>query len=188
VATALPADSSADQDSDARRAIWNSIGVCGDDVRHRFAIKSVRELDGREIRSGTTIPAVHTWQLIEALSLLCLIIRCDDATASAVNVFGKMGPVLVREDGIARYVSTQHTLKGEKSALSGRPDIIVTTTDETPHPGNAARIIDYPRSRRSSIVLAGKPCRSMSITSRPSRMTATRMSNRIPNSTISGMP
>jgi hypothetical protein len=80
--------------------------------------------------------------LIEALSLLCLIIRCDDASTKALNVFGKMGPVEVHEDQMARHVWTQQTLKGDKSSLGGRPDIIVTTTPESPHPGNAARIIE----------------------------------------------
>ena len=36
----------------------------------------------------------------------------------------------------------QQTLHGEKSALRGRPDIIVTSSSERPHPGNAVRIIE----------------------------------------------
>lgn len=59
-----------------------------------------------------------------------------------VNVFGKMGPMDIREDGVARHVWTQQTLKGDKSALNGRPDIIITTTPQLPYPGNAARIIE----------------------------------------------
>ena len=53
-----------------------------------------------------------------------------------------MGPVEIREDGIVRHVWTQQTLRRDKSALSGRPDIIVTTTPESPYSGNAARIIE----------------------------------------------
>ncbi len=140
--TELPSDNSADKDVEARRAIWNSICVCADDVRHRFKAESIRELDRREIHQGSSVPSVETWQLIEALSLLCLMIRCDEVTAATIMVFGKTGPIAIREDGVARYVSTQQTLRGDKSALSGRPDIIVTTTSESPRPRNAVRIIE----------------------------------------------
>ena len=85
---------------------------------------------------------VPTWQLVEALSLLCVIVRCDDAKANVVSVFGKMGPIELREDGVVRYLWAQQTLHGEKSALRGRPDIIVTSSSERPHPDNAVRIID----------------------------------------------
>jgi len=140
--TTDPAADTADQDTEARLAIWNAICVAADDVRRRFRVKSIRELDGREIRPASSVPAVATWQLIEALSLLGVIVLCDDASSGIVNVFGKMGPIEIHEGGVSRYVWAQQTLKGERSELSGRPDIIITTSSELPHPGNAARIIE----------------------------------------------
>jgi hypothetical protein len=139
---ALPPDTTADADVDARQAIWASICAAADDVRHRLDIKSICELNGRDVRAGTPVPLVQTWLLIEALSLLCLFVRCEDAAAHTVNVFGKMGPVEIREDGLARHVWAQQTLKGDASSLNSRPDIVVTTTPDQPHPGNAVRIID----------------------------------------------
>jgi hypothetical protein len=133
---------SADQDVEARLAIWKSICICADDVRHRFRVKAVRELDGREIRSGSNVPSVETWQLIEALSLLCVVVRCEEAIAKVVSVFGKMGPIEIHEDGTTRYMWAQHTLRGDRSALGGRPDIVVTTSVDSPNPGNASRIIE----------------------------------------------
>lgn len=59
-----------------------------------------------------------------------------------LRIFGRTGPVEVREDGIARYLWAQWTLQGAKSALSGRPDLIVTSTAEQPSPKNATRVIE----------------------------------------------
>ena len=132
----------ADRDTEARQAIWQAICVAADDVRHRFAVGAIHELDRRDIRSTNSVPPVATWQLIEALSLLCVIIRCDVATAKIINVFGKTGPIEIHEDSVVRHLWAQQTLRGERSDLSGRPDIIVTTSSELPHPGNAARIIE----------------------------------------------
>jgi hypothetical protein len=135
-------ESAANHDVGARLAIWNSICICADDVRRRFDVESIQGTGGHEIRGGGAVPAVATWQLIEALSLLCVILRCDDAAADVVTVFGKVGPVQIREEGVALHLWTQQTLRGGKSALTGRPDIIVTSTADLPHPGNAARIIE----------------------------------------------
>ena len=137
----LAADNAA-QDAEARAAIWKTICVAADEVRVRFAIEAIHELDDRDIRSTSSVPGVLTWQLVEALSLLCVIVRCDDAKANVVSVFGKMGPIELREDGVVRYLWAQQTLHGEKSALRGRPDIIVTSSSELPHAGNAVRIIE----------------------------------------------
>ena len=104
----LAADNAA-QDAEARAAIWKTICLAADDVRFRFAIKAILELGDREIRSTSSVPGVLTWQLVEALSLLCVIIRCDDAKANVVSVFGKMGPIELREDGVVRYLWAQQT-------------------------------------------------------------------------------
>jgi len=59
-----------------------------------------------------------------------------------IHIFGKTGPVEIREDGIVRQLWAQQTLRGDKSALPGRPDLIVTSSREPPHPHNALRIIE----------------------------------------------
>jgi hypothetical protein len=51
-------------------------------------------------------------------------------------------------NGITRNLWAQQTLRGNKSALKGRPDIIVTSTREPPHPDNAVRIIEAKCVRR----------------------------------------
>lgn len=132
----------ADQDTEARLALWKTICVAADEVRHRLGVRSILELGAREIQSTSALPAVATWQLIEALSLLCVIIRSEEANASAINLFGKTGPIEIREDGVLGHLWAQQTLTGDHSDLNGRPDLIVTTTSESPHPGNAARIIE----------------------------------------------
>jgi len=133
---------SADKDIEARAALWRAICVASEDVLHRFRVRSICEVDGSPIRPGADVPAVATWQLVEALSLLGVILRSEDAAADVINIFGKTGPVEILEDGIVRQLWAQQTLRGYKSALNGRPDLIVTSSREPPHPNNATRIIE----------------------------------------------
>jgi hypothetical protein len=133
---------SADTDVPARTALWRAIRVAADDVRNRFRVKAICGCDGAPIRTGAVVPDVATWQLVEALSLLGVILRSEDAAADMINIFGKTGPIEIREDGIVRQLWAQQTLLGERSALSGRPDLIVTSSPEPPNPNNTTRIIE----------------------------------------------
>jgi hypothetical protein len=98
--------------------------------------------DGTELRPGTVLPPVKTWRLMEALSLLCLVLRADEAEASVIEVFGKTGPHRMVEDGVTEYIWAQATLSGDRSGLNARPDLIVTSTPAAPQPSNAIRIVD----------------------------------------------
>jgi hypothetical protein len=133
---------SADKDLEARAALWRAICVASEDVLNRFRVRSICEVKGARIHPGSQVPAVATWQLVEALSLLGVILRSEDAAADVINIFGKTGPIEILEDGIVRQLWAQQTLRGDKSALSGRPDLIVTSSREPPHPSNATRIIE----------------------------------------------
>lgn len=133
---------SADSDTEARAALWKAICVASDDVRHRFRVTSIRGADGSPPRAGVGVPDVATWQLVEALSLLGILLRSEDAAADVINIFGRTGPIEIREDGVVRHLWAQQTLRGDRSALNGRPDLIVTSSQEPPHPRNAARIIE----------------------------------------------
>ena len=102
----------------------------------------IHGIDADPIRATSTVPTVATWRLVEALSLLCVILRSNEAKAHVISVFGKTGPVEIQEDGVVRHLWAQQTLRGDRSALSGRPDLIVTSSSDLPHPGNAIRIIE----------------------------------------------
>jgi hypothetical protein len=132
----------ADNDTEARSALWTAVCVAAQDVRSRFRVGPIHGLNGGPVRVGTPVPNVATWQLVEALSLLGVILRSEDATAPTLGVFGKSGPVKIAEESSARYLWAQHSLRGERSALTGRPDLVVTSTSEQPHSGNAIRIIE----------------------------------------------
>jgi hypothetical protein len=84
---------SADQDIEARNALWGAICVASDDVRHMFRIKSVLGKSGIPVSFSSVFPVVDTWQLVEALSLLGVILRSEDAAAESINIFGKTGPI-----------------------------------------------------------------------------------------------
>lgn len=137
-----PTSESADQDAEARDALWRAICVASDDVRSRFRIRLVVGLGGLGVSSGSAVPEVPTWQLIEGLSLLGIVLRSEDAAVDVLRIFGKAGPIEIREDGIVRYLWAQQTLQGEKTSLNGRPDLIVTSSSELPSPSNATRIIE----------------------------------------------
>ena len=132
----------ADDDIEARLALWKAISVAANDVRHRFAVKEIHGIAQDPIRSTSEVPDVATWRLVEALSLLCVILRSNEAKANLISVFGKTGPVEIQEDGVVRHLWAQQTVWGDLSALSGRPDLVVTSTSDLPHPGNAVRIIE----------------------------------------------
>lgn len=101
---------SADKDIEARAALWKAICVASQDVLNRFRVNSIRVAAGSPIRAGADVPGVATWQLVEALSLLGVILRSEDAAADLINIFGKTGPVEIREDSIVRQLWAQQTL------------------------------------------------------------------------------
>lgn len=133
---------SADKDIEARDALWRAICVASEDILNRLRIRSIHSEKETQLRLNSPVPDVPTWQLVEALSLLGIILRSEEASADSVSIFGKTGPIEIKEDGVVRFLWSQQTLKGEKSNLWGRPDIIVTTSSEMPNPGNAVRIIE----------------------------------------------
>lgn len=133
---------SAYYDVEARAALWSAICIASNDVRSQFKVGSIRGVDGAEICTGVGVPDVKTWRLVEALSLLGVILRSQDATAGVIQVLGKTGPIDIREEGVVRQLWSQQTLGGERSSLGARPDLIVTSSPEPPHPGNAVRIIE----------------------------------------------
>jgi len=139
---AISAPESAEEDKNARNALWKAICVASDDVRHGFRIGKVLGINGAAISVTSDTPAVKTWRLVEALSLLGVILRSEDAVANEINIFGKTGPIEIKEDRIVSYLWAQQTLQGEISQLSGRPDLIVTSSAEPPSPNNATRIIE----------------------------------------------
>ena len=131
----------ADDDAEARLALWRAICLAASDVRHRFSVGAIHGIDEDPLRQNK-VPDLATWRLVEALSLLCVILRSSEARAHEISVFGKTGPVEIQEDGVVRHLWAQQTLRGDRSGLNGRPDIIVTSSSDLPHPGNAARIIE----------------------------------------------
>lgn len=132
----------ADNDAAARLALWQAICRAGEDVRNRFKVGAIVGIGGLPLRQGANLPDVATWQLVEALSLLCVILRCEEAEARTIGVFGKSGPIEISEEGVVRYLWAQHAVRGDWSALDGRPDLIVTSSSQEPHPENALRVVE----------------------------------------------
>ncbi len=136
------ATTGADSDLQARSALWRAICVAAEDVRHRFRIGAITGVGQPSLHTLTNPPDVATWQLVEALSLLGVILCAEEATASMVSVFGKSGPIEIVEEGVIRYLWAQHKIRGDWSALAGLPDLVVTSSADLPHSGNAVRIIE----------------------------------------------
>jgi hypothetical protein len=135
------ATTGADSDLQARSALWKAICVAAEDVRHRFRVGAITGV-GRASHTLVDPPDVATWQLVEALSLLGVILCAEDATASTVSAFGKSGPIEIVEDGVVRHLWAQHSIRGDWSALSGLPDLVITSSSDLPNPGNVVRVIE----------------------------------------------
>ncbi len=132
----------ADEDKPARSAVWRAVCAASEQVRSRFQVGPIVGPKGVPVASAANPPDSPTWQLVEALCFLGVLLRAQQAIAPRIQLFGKSGPVEIVEDGISRHLWTQPSLQGERSALGGRPDLVVTSTAEAPHPGNALRIIE----------------------------------------------
>jgi hypothetical protein len=131
----------ADHDTEARTALWRGILAAAEEVRRNYNISKLGSLAG-EVNPKSTMPQVPTWQLVEAISLLSIILRSDSAVASEVNLFGKTGPIRLQEDGSTRFLWAQQPMRGEASTLGGRPDLIVTLSSDPPEPSNTVRVIE----------------------------------------------
>ena len=60
-------------------------------MRFRFDVKAIHGVDDGLLRVNE-VPDLATWQLVEALSLLCVILSSSEAKVHTVNLFGKTGP------------------------------------------------------------------------------------------------
>ena len=131
-------------DPEARLALWRALLNVSERLAGRCAVFASRlpMQDGR--LHGEKPPKSNAnWQLVEALSLLAILLRADDIlTPNVTNVFGKTGPIPVREDGKDRWIWTQPNLSGGISGLAGRPDILVTFSGGVPSPSTALRVIE----------------------------------------------
>ena len=135
-------EQNADKDREARTSLWSAIRVASVEVQDRFRIRNILGGIGTSIHSSSAVPDIATWQLVEAISMLGVILRSEDAFAHQIHLFGKTGPIEIKEDGIMRYLWAQQNVKGDRTELVGRPDLIVTSSPESPHSGNAIRIIE----------------------------------------------
>jgi len=134
----------AEIDVEAQQALWRAVCEAAEQLAPRCAVYSSQIPDEPGlIRVGRPIPEVKPWQLIEALSLLAILMRADEVNSSEIlSLFGKTGPLGFREDGADRYLWAQQKLQGEYSALGGRPDLVVTSSPERPTTVNVLRIVE----------------------------------------------
>jgi hypothetical protein len=137
-------DSSANTDSEARRALWMAICDAASKLVGHCTVYLSRSPD-REMRivPKMPVPDVQTWQLVEALSLLAILLKADKVNCGDVtNIFGKTGPLHFVEDTQDRYLWAQPTLSGQESGLGGRPDLVVASTQDKPTALTTLRVIE----------------------------------------------
>lgn len=131
-------------DDDLRRAIWAAIceaaarlsGTC------RVFLSNSAER-ATMVRPGMPLPQSQTWQMVEGLSLLALLLKASSVvTPDLRNLFGRSGPTHIIEDQQHRFLWAQHTVTGLESELGGRPDIVVSSSADSPTTSNILRIIE----------------------------------------------
>jgi hypothetical protein len=130
-------------DSEARSVLWREICEASVQLASRCSVftpdgsGALLRLDAFQPR-----PAVPPWQLVEALSLLSIILRADEVRTNSVNLFRKTGPIEITEGGLPRFIWSQQYLRGQYSELGGRPDLIVTSSADAPTPTNILRAVE----------------------------------------------
>jgi hypothetical protein len=135
---------SANTDLDARTALWHAIREAVDNLAGQCAVYTTpaKEPRGRIDRSKK-IPDVPTWKLVEALSLLTILMRADKVhTTEVLNLFGRTGPLHFLEDGQERYLWAQPPLAGVESGLGGIPDLIVSSSGEIPSASTVRYVVE----------------------------------------------
>ena len=150
--------SNANADIDARKALWREICEAAAQLAGHCTVTTSngRGASGR-IEASQPIPSVPTWQLVEGISLLSILLRANSVQSRSVSLFGKLGPLTIEEDGATRYVWAQQQLRGDYSNLGGRPDLIVTSS---PGSSNARERREGCRSKMSQAAgCAGCPRR-----------------------------
>lgn len=135
--------SNANADIDARKALWREICEAAAQLAGHCTVTTSngRGASGR-IEASQPIPSVPTWQLVEGISLLSILLRANSVQSRSVSLFGKLGPLTIEEDGATRYVWAQQQLRGDYSDLGGRPDLIVTSSPDPPTPANVVRVVE----------------------------------------------
>jgi hypothetical protein len=124
-----------DTDTEDRLAIWRAIQLASEQLAGRFPGFTVHP---RWV-SGESIPDLPPWLLVEGLSLLAILVRADDVLCRSVNLFTKEGPLEFTEESKSRFLWSQHAVRGELSALDGRPDLLVTDTNQPPDAKNVRK-------------------------------------------------
>jgi hypothetical protein len=131
------------EDPEVRAAIWATVCTAAEQL-HSCAVllPSVKKAKPQEISNNSPVPSFKTWRLVEALSLLGILLRADSVQTKAVKLFVRTGPVEFVEDGEPRFLWVQQGSEAELSGLVGRPDLFVTSTAAHPTVGNIVRVVE----------------------------------------------
>ena len=135
--------SRAELDTEDRSILWREICEASLQLASRCSVFTT-DCSGALIRvmPPQPLPSVRSWQLVEALSLLSIILRAEEVRSNSIILFRKTGPIEIKEDGLPRFLWSQQYLRGRYSKLGGRPDLIVTSSIDTPSPTNILRVVE----------------------------------------------
>lgn len=129
-------------DPEVPAAVWATIRLVAEQLAHRCTVNMLSKSTGqRETIVNCAVPDVPTWRLVEALSLLGILLRAQAVKASEVTLFASIGPVEFVEDADPRFLWVQKGLQGDYTALGGRPDLLVTLTPDLPTAQNTVRVV-----------------------------------------------
>lgn len=123
------------RDDEAYWTIWEAIHGAINKLESRYTIRIPLIKDrGLFPYSSSAVPDLQTWQLVEILSLLVIMLRAEDVESRRItNILGKLGPVNIIENGKRRYLWAQPSLRGKSSELGGRPDSTDYFDTREPH-------------------------------------------------------
>src|SRR5690242_1642851 len=104
----------AEPDIEARSVLWREICEASLQLSSRCSVFTTGDSGALlRLKAPQPVPAVPTWQLVEALSLLSIILRAAEVRSGSIILFRKTGPIEITEDGLPRFVWTQQYLRGQ---------------------------------------------------------------------------
>lgn len=127
--------------ADEKQALWRAI--C--ETSSRLSCEVFIGADTcSKLQRDTPLPNnLQTWKLVEALSILALLLKADHVYSTKVsNLLGKTGPIHFEENRNSRYLWSQPKMTGIQSDLGGRPDILITSSPDKIDSSTTLRIIE----------------------------------------------
>ena len=112
----------ANADFDARKALRREICDAAIQLAGRCTVSvSTGQGTSGRIDASQPVPGVPTWQLVEAISLLSILLRAESVHSHSVSLFTKVGPLRIEEGASSTTYGLNRNCAATIAILPGVP-------------------------------------------------------------------